>query len=91
MEMHEEIYSYICKGGNWHHIDEAITQLEKGDDFDEVIDKTTDNIINEYFDYLRTSNYKKIRDNIIVHIENVMIDRLCDTFLIHLQNFKNKS
>ena len=77
MDMYEEIVSDICKGSYWYHIEEITTRLEKGDDFDEVIDKITDNIINEYFDYLRESYYKKIRDNIIVVIENVMIDRLC--------------
>ena len=72
--MYEVIDSYIIKGGHWHLIDKAITRLKKGDDFDEVIDKTTDNIINEYFDYLRESNYKCIRDNIIEILKNRLED-----------------
>ena len=72
--MYEEIDSDICKGSYWHHIDEAITQLKKCDDFDEVIDKITDYIINDHFDYLREKNYKYIRDNMIKTIEIVMSD-----------------
>ena len=62
--MYEEIVSDICKGNYWYHIEEINTRLEKGDDFDEVIDKTIDNIFNEYLDYLKESYYKRIRSKI---------------------------
>ena len=68
--MYEEISSAICKGIDDHCIDEAITRIEKGFDFDDTIEETIESIMTDHFEYLREHNYEYIRNNIIEIIEN---------------------
>ena len=67
MDMYEEIISEICKESFDHCIDEAITRLKKGVDFDDVIDEITESIINDHFKSLRERHYKDIR-NILIDV-----------------------
>ena len=71
MDMYEEIISDICKGSFDHCIDEAITRLKKGVDFDDVIGETTEIIINDHFESLREIYYNDIRNHIIEVIESI--------------------